>query len=86
MLGNQTVLRVYVPEDSLITLRTSQVKFFPDTPAASPRLDPDFPRRMFGAVEDGQEAVRFFSALKSQVMRELPADSLLVWQVKEGWG
>ena len=42
---------------------------------------------MFGAVEDGQEeAVRFFNAWKAQVMREVPADRLLVWQVKEGWG
>ena len=28
---------------------------------------------------------RFFNAWKTQVIREVPADKLLVWQVKEGW-
>ena len=54
---------------------------------AEPAPCPDFPRGIFGAVEDGQEeAVRFVNAWKAQVMREVPADRLLVWQVKEGWG
>jgi len=45
-----------------------------------------FPRGMFGAVEDGQEeAVRFFDAWKAKVIKEVPADRLLVWQVKQGW-
>ena len=29
--------------------------------------------------------IRFFNAWKAQVIREVPADRLLVWQVKEGW-
>jgi hypothetical protein len=42
---------------------------------------------MFGAVEAGQEeAVRFFEAWKAQVVKEVPAERLLVWQVKQGWG
>ena len=46
-----------------------------------------FPRGMFGAMEDGQEeAEKFFNSWKAQVIREVPADRLLVWQVKEGWG
>ena len=54
---------------------------------AETALGPDFPRGMFGAVEDGEEeAVRFFTAWKAQVVKEVPASRLLVWQVKEGWG
>ena len=54
---------------------------------AETALGRDFPRGMYGAVEDGQEeAVRFFNTWKSQVVKEVPADRLLVWQVKEGWG
>ena len=54
---------------------------------AETALGSAFPRGMFGAVEDGQEeAVKFFNAWKAQVIREVPADRLLVWQVKEGWG
>jgi len=50
-------------------------------------LGSEFPRGVFGAVESGQEeAVRFFEAWKAQVIKEVPADRLLVWQVKEGWG
>jgi len=50
-------------------------------------LGPEFPRGLFGAVEGGQEeAVKFFEAWKEQVIREVPAERLLVWQVKEGWG
>ena len=54
---------------------------------AETALGPDFPRGMFGAVEDGEEeAVRFFTAWKAQVVKEVPASRLLVWQVREGWG
>ena len=41
---------------------------------------------MFGAVDCGEEtAVRFFTEWKEQVEREIPADRLLVFQVKDGW-
>ena len=41
---------------------------------------------MFGAVDSGEEtAVRFFTQWKEQVKREIPADRLLVFEVKDGW-
>ena len=50
-------------------------------------LGPSYPRGMFGAVDCGQEtAVRFFTEWREQVEREIPADRLLVFEVKEGWG
>ena len=49
-------------------------------------LGPSYPRGMFGAVDCGQEtAVRFFTEWREQVEREIPADRLLVFQVKDGW-
>jgi len=49
-------------------------------------LGPEYPRGMFGVVEEGREAaVRFFKAWKEEVVREVPAERLLVWQVKDGW-
>jgi len=49
-------------------------------------LDSVYPRGMFGAIEQGQEeAVKFYQAWKAQVVKEVPADRLLIWQVKQGW-
>jgi len=49
-------------------------------------LGAKYPRGMFGAIDDGQEtAVRFFNDWKEQVIREVPADRLLVFEVKEGY-
>merc|ERR1712215_245201 len=49
-------------------------------------LGAKYPRGMFGAIDDGQEtAVRFFNDWKEQVIKEVPADRLLVFEVKQGW-
>ena len=41
---------------------------------------------MFGAIDAGEEtAVRFFNDWKAQVIRDLSADRLLVFEVKQGW-
>jgi len=49
-------------------------------------LGPSYPRGMFGAIEQGQEeAVKFYQAWKAEVVNEVPADRLLIWQVKQGW-
>jgi len=41
---------------------------------------------LFGAIEDGQEqAVEFYQAWRAQVVKEVPAERLLIWQVKDGW-
>ena len=41
---------------------------------------------MFGAVEAGREAaIRFYNDHVNEVKAHVPADRLLVWQVKEGW-
>lgn len=42
---------------------------------------------MFGAVEDGEQtAVQYYNDWKEEVLKEVPADRLLISQVKEGWG
>jgi len=52
-----------------------------ETPAG-----PQFPMGLFGAVMDGEEeAVQFFNAWKNKVVSEVPAERLLVWEVKQGW-
>jgi len=39
-----------------------------------------------GAVEDGEEkAVEFFNDWKDEVFKQVPADRLLVFDVREGW-
>ena len=49
-------------------------------------LGPRYPRGMFGAVDSGQDtAVSFFNDWVDQVKREIPAERLLVFEVKEGW-
>ena len=57
------------------------------------RLPPQGPlgdkwqRGMFGAVEDGEQtAVQYYNDWKEEVLKEVPADRLLISQVKEGWG
>ena len=41
---------------------------------------------MFGAVRAGEEtAIRFYNDHVNEVKASVPADRLLVWQVKEGW-
>ena len=50
-------------------------------------LGPRYPRGMFGAVDAGEEtAVRFFREWVDQVKAEIPAERLLVFEVKQGWG
>jgi len=42
---------------------------------------------MFGAVSESKEkAVKFYEEHVEEVKRHVPADKLLVWEVKEGWG
>ena len=49
-------------------------------------LGPKYPHGMYGAIDAGEEtAVRFFNDWKAQVIREVPADRLLVFEVKQGW-
>lgn len=49
-------------------------------------LGAKYPNGMFGAVDAGEEtAVRFFNDWKEQVIQEVPADRLLVFEVKQGW-
>ena len=49
-------------------------------------LGPRYPGGMFGAVDSGEEtAVRFFTEWNEQVKREIPAERLLVFEVKDGW-
>ena len=46
-----------------------------------------YPEGVFGAVDAGREtAVRFFNEWTADGMREVPADRLLVFEVKHGWG
>ena len=48
---------------------------------------PRYPRGMFGAVDAGEETtVQFFTEWVEQVKAEIPADRLLVFEVKQGWG
>ena len=47
-------------------------------------LGPRYPRGMFGAVDAGEEtAVRFYNEWVEQVRAEIPADRLLVFEVKQ---
>jgi len=49
-------------------------------------LGAKYPKGMFGAVDAGEEtAVSYFNDWKDQVIREVPADRLLVFEVKQGW-
>ena len=49
-------------------------------------LGAKYPQGLFGAIDGGEEtAVRFFNDWKEQVMAEVPADRLLVFEVKQGW-
>ena len=49
-------------------------------------LGAKYPRGLFGVVDAGEEtAVRFFNDWKEQVIQEVPADRLLVFEVKQGW-
>jgi len=46
----------------------------------------EFPGGIFGVVEEGvDEAVRFFNAWNDKVIKEVPSDRLLVFEVKKGW-
>ena len=50
-------------------------------------LGPRYPRGLFGVIDAGEEtAVRFFNDWTAQVKAEIPADRLLVFEVREGWG
>ena len=47
-------------------------------------LGPRYPRGMFGAVDAGEEtAVRFYNEWVEQVRAEIPAERLLVFDVKQ---
>eukprot|EP00091_Calanus_sinicus_P000876 TRINITY_DN10830_c0_g1_i2.p1 TRINITY_DN10830_c0_g1~~TRINITY_DN10830_c0_g1_i2.p1 ORF type:complete len:282 (+),score=72.09 TRINITY_DN10830_c0_g1_i2:151-996(+) len=49
-------------------------------------LGAKYPTGLFGAVDAGEEtAVRFFNDWNEQVIQEVPADRLLVFEVKQGW-
>jgi len=49
-------------------------------------LGPNYPRGMFGAVAAGQDtAVKFFNDWVESVKKEIPAERLLVFEVKNGW-
>jgi len=49
-------------------------------------LGAKYPHGMFGAVDAGQEtAIRFFNDWTAEVIKEVPADRLLVFEVKQGW-
>jgi len=49
-------------------------------------LGAKYPRGMFGAIDGGQEtAVRFFNDWNALVKKEIPADKLLVFEVRSGW-
>jgi len=49
-------------------------------------LGAKYPQGMFGAIDAGEEtAVHFFNDWNAQVIREVPADRLLVFDVKQGW-
>jgi len=53
---------------------------------AATYLGAKYPKGLFGAVDAGEEtAVRFFNDWKEQVIQEVPADRLLVFEVKQGW-
>jgi len=46
-----------------------------------------WPGGLFGVIEEGEDAaVRFFNDWKEEVIKTVPEDRLLVWQVKDGWG
>lgn len=46
-----------------------------------------YPKGMFGAVQDGkQTAVDFFNDWKDEVIKQVPSDRLMVFDVREGWG
>ena len=54
---------------------------------APTHLGPRYPRGLFGAIDSGEEtAVMFFNEWTAQVKAEIPADRLLVFEVREGWG
>jgi len=49
-------------------------------------LGAKYPKGMFGAVDAGEDtAVQFFNDWKEQVIKEVPPDRLLVFDVREGW-
>ena len=53
---------------------------------APTHLGPRYPQGLFGVIDSGEEtAVRFFNEWNAQVKDVIPADRLLVFEVKEGW-
>ena len=56
------------------------------TCSAATYLGAKYPKGLFGAIDAGEAtAVRFFNDWKEQVIQEVPADRLLVFEVKQGW-
>ena len=54
---------------------------------APTHLGPKYPGGLFGAIDAGEvKAVQFFNEWNEQVKAEIPADRLLVFEVKQGWG
>ena len=75
-----------LPVRLLLSLRRHSRMAASFTCFAPTYLGPAYPRGMFGAVDCGQEtAVRFFKEWVEQVKREVPAERLLVFEVKDGW-
>jgi len=49
-------------------------------------LGAKYPQGLFGAVDAGEEtAVRFFNDWNEEVINNVPADRLLIFEVKQGW-
>jgi len=45
-----------------------------------------YPRGLFGAIDAGQEtSIEFFNAWRDEVIKEIPSDRLLIFEVKQGW-
>jgi len=68
----------------------SFIKGFQDVPKitldAPTPLGEAWPKGICGAIESGEEeSVRFFNEWKAEVIKEVSADRLLVYQVKDGW-
>ena len=72
-----------LPIRLLWNLRNGPTQFSVNAPTY---LGPKYPRGLFGAIDCGEEtAVNFFNEWNAQVVKEVPKDRLLVFEVKEGW-
>ena len=95
------VCKYFHPHRSLLELSSTNLSIFENkrlidfvrkSPQASftcyspTYLGPRYPGGLYGAVDSGEEtAVRFFTEWQQQVKADIPADRLLVFEVKDGW-